>query len=137
MTYQSDLGDEERRAAIRKRRRDPAWREQGEALVKARQSLARAKRRTHRLDALEQLALAAPTNAVSAAIKGTERWVKEAAEDSGASEDSIAHDIILSYVSVEIISARKTDSRFGIAAEVLRCTLGWSYAETLEWLVTQ
>lgn len=129
--------DDERRAAIRAVRSAPGWSARGEAIAQARNALASASKRARDIDALERLAWNAPPNAVSAAMKGVERWTREAALDSGADEDSIAHDITLSYVSLEIIGARKTAARFGIAAEVLRCHLGWSYAETHEWLLTQ
>lgn len=137
-TYFFPTDQEERRERIHALRADPSWKTRGEeaakATKKARRDLATATRKAQGVDALERLAHRASPTAVTKAITEAEHWVAEAALDSGIDEESIASEVTQSYVSVEVIGARRNVIKFGIAAEVFRCSLGWTYAETNEWL---
>jgi len=130
-----ELRREARLAEAKARRETPEFAEGGRQLVAEREAekvAAKAAADRREEDYWEQETFRVSAASLDRHTKAYEAMLTEAESDSGVDRDSIASDIMRSYLTIEITA--RTRSAVALALELLRTQFAFSVREGLDYL---
>lgn len=130
---------DKRLALVKSRRGTEEWRADGEALAKARaeeMALQVARREARRIDDWEWASFQVPDRKVDIALDEFEGMMIDAADDLGlgvGEADAIAYDIMVAYLSCEVMTGKPTKAKVALAIRLLR-HLSMDVEESIEFV---
>lgn len=138
------IDDERRSARIAARlaaRHSDAWRAGGAQLIEQREQLQRAEiveraaaAQRRAVEFWEQQCRTVRSSTIAAHSAAFEQWLASAAADQSVEPESIAWDVLCSYITSEVLYGRASRARVAVALTLLRVVYALDTAEALDTL---